>query len=246
MYIWRGVIVERVNKIFIRENVKFIKNKKKINNYYLLSEMFRKELLSDILEYESILTESIIMGLDLNKMSAKEFILNKRYFNSEKSRKLINTILIKNNTKENMPMSKSFNSFSFGNKIKIIKNLNHDILFIILSKYLVGYDEYLSHIKFNKKILDLYLFPIFEYMKNIRNRLSHTRFNLDIFLNLNKSYVYSKKKYKMNKIILMVDNQLCIIHNKKFINRLWNKVKRNKKVSNKIFKEILKFNKINI
>ncbi len=238
--------MERIDKIFLKENKKFIVRRSKLNDYYLLSEMFRKELLSDVLEYESILTRKIIEAFNFSKINRIEFISNKKYFESNKGNKLISSILMSENIKQETKMSVIFSSLTFGKKIRIIRNLKYDILFNVFKDYYIGCNNYLPHLKINKKILILYLFPIFEYMKNIRNTLSHEMFNLNIFINLKKAYVCSKKKYKMNKIILMIDNQLYLIHNEKFINRLWIKVKKNKKVSNKIFKEVIKNNNITI
>lgn len=230
--------------MFFKENKMFIKNKKKVNDYYLLSEMYRKELLSDILEYESILTEKIIVGFGLDEMSMSDMSNNDvSIFNSIECKKWVNQNLIRHNYANDKVVSKIFNSLSFGSKIKIIKKINRNEITNVLFEYLQYAENFVSHIKSNKKLLSNYLFPILEYIKDIRNYLSHRRFSLDLNYNLKKAYKLSNKKYRIDILIPMVGNQLLLIHKKSFNKRFESKVRKNKKISNKIFKEIISRNK---
>lgn len=231
--------MERVNKIFIKKNKRFIKRNIKLKDYYLLSEMFRKEFLSDLLEYESLLTETIIIEFDLERLTIDHMKNNNIYFfNSLENKYKANHILSSTTSKE-IKVSNIFSSLSFGNKIKIIKMMDKKILSKKLKDFLLGYKRMYPKLNNDKLLLEQCLFPTIEYIKNIRNRFAHNRFLLEINRNFLISYNSSKKKYKLKKLLSMVDEQLYLIHSEKFIRRFKKKVYKNKKISNRIFKEIL-------
>ncbi len=234
----KEVFVERVTNNFIKNNK--IINKKRINDYYLLSEMFRKELLSDILEYESILTETIITNFKFDDILIKDLYINDYDFIEKNNKeKFIKLLFYKKNLSINKNISFAFNSLPFGSKLKIIRVLNKEILFNILKEYFVNYDLFLPHLKYDKKLIHSYLIPILEYMKALRNFISHNRFSIDFKSNFLNSYILTNRIYRMSKMIKMVDYQLNKVHKNKFMKRFKQKLRKNKKISKKIWKDII-------
>lgn len=64
--------MERITKNFRKRNNDFIHKPEKIYEYFLFSQMIRKELLSDILEFELLLANSIISNFKMTSFTVKD------------------------------------------------------------------------------------------------------------------------------------------------------------------------------
>lgn len=248
-------INERITKNFKKSNKNFFGDFP-IEEYYLFSLSLRKELLSDILEYESFMADILIEYFDFFSLSQKDVEryldpINNKYLKTGAREVLENEIRLNrhskllNDLKEsklgiNVKIRKVFENISLGGKIHFIKKIDSNMLIDALDPLLTGKDEYYNHDGIILDPLDDFLFPFLGYIRDLRNILSHRNINLaqnDLFLNAFRNIPH--RKHKINFFNKVLRDQLILMHEDTFYNRMENKTKQNPKISNGIFYEIM-------
>ncbi len=277
----------RETKNFAKSNKRFFKEEKPLISYYLFSLALKKEVLSDILEYEAFVADKLIQEFRLFSLSYGDFkkfnkysfvfvneLFDIDYENLEQEEKLIYDNLfddltwgikpgtiatIKNEIKpgkidemlKNLEFVKAhkntklrivFEGMTLGSKIYFMKNIDEPKLIKCLNIFLENKDNYFNHISGGLEELEEFLWPLLEFIRDLRNILCHRNINLDqndLFL---KAYETVPRKYKINKFIDMFRDQLLIIHVGSFTERFREKIENNRKIENEIFYEIFSQN----
>ncbi len=278
--------MERKTKHFIEKNRRFIDNGRySVEEYYQFAHLLRKELLSDVLEYESLVANMLIDNIGLFSIRPKDIEIF--YNNTDEiikevvrrggGHKLTSTDYYELNYKFSMepgsleiilhelkpdriedlynqfnaPPRKDkhikiefhFEFMTMGSKIHVIQAIKEDIVKKALDEFLNGYEIYFIEPKEEIDALEDFLYPVLEFMRDIRNILAHRDIGLDfndLFIsayNHNSHYI-AEHKYKYEFMIKLFREQLLLIHTKTFYERIKDRVAHSMKIDNGIFNEV--------
>lgn len=276
-------MLKRTTKNFKQNNQNLLNKGLDEEVLFLFTQMVSKELLSDILEYETLISNLIIedyrfMSYRLSdhkklletiesygddttdelvdarpgtyEVFTKEirksnigYVYNiligmqKRYASTDQNNKKVKEI------GKNRKIRVSFEESSFGDMINIIKKLEREKLKKSLSPLLTNWKSYYTHLS-NDEVneldpIDDFLMDVLFFIRDIRNILAHGTMQLiqeNFFVR-----AYDKRgsrKHKINWFLKTFSDQLLLIHDKKFSERILDKVNNNHKIPNEYFDKI--------